>query len=159
MTGMASRSSRRSRAGNVSGHQASLPGRPPASRKRANAHGPRQCTRKSETSAPSSMARPSAAITIVRFRREDSRDAKCPPRPVESSASGIENRSGISLARTLRAPITPSASSAKVSQREGRHSRRQGADGVDKLREFGIGGRFVSHEPVPELIVLDFQQA
>lgn len=67
--------------------------------------------------------------------------------------------SGISLARTLSAPIKPSASSAKVSQREGRHSRRQGADGVDELREFGIGGRFVSHEPVPELIVLDFQQA
>ena len=104
------------------------------------------------------MARPSAAITSVRFRRDASNQAESAPRPVESSASGIENMGGISLARTLSAPSTPSASSAKVSQREGRHSRRQGADGVDKLREFGIGGRFVSHEPVPELIVLDFQQ-
>jgi len=45
-----------------------------------------------------------------------------------------------------------------ASWRDGRHSRRQGADGFDELGEFGIGGYLVSHEPVPELIVLDFQQ-
>ena len=109
--------------------------------------------------SPSSMVRPSVAITSARIGLCASRRASRTPSPAASTASGMAMIAGISLDITLNAANMPRASSASTSQREGRQSRRQGADGFDELGEFGIGGRFVSHEPEPELIVLDFQQA
>lgn len=89
------------------------------------------------------------------------------PSPAASKASGIDQAKGISLARTDSPAIKPITTSTRDSRREGRHSILppndssggwQGADAIDKSGEFGIGRRVITHEPVPELIVLDFQQ-
>jgi hypothetical protein len=42
--------------------------------------------------------------------------------------------------------------------REGRHSRRQGADTFDQGLDFDIVGGFMAHEPMPEPIVFGFQE-
>ena len=107
---------------------------------------------------PSSAARPSGAIVRRCDGRRASRRPRRTPCPAAVSASGTANVTGIPLDSTLRAASTPMAHSAKASHREGRHSSRQAADAFDELGEFGIGGGVVSHEPVPELIVLGFQQ-
>ena len=64
---------------------------------------------------------------------------------------------GSSEASTAQAPSTPRPASALASQREGRHSNRQGADAFDERLEIDIGCGFVSEEPAPEPIVLAVQ--
>ena len=75
---------------------------------------------------------------------------------------------GSSHVSSATAADIPSSTWAPTIHREGRQPmrtgatsgiRRDGADPVDEPGEFGIGGHLVTHEPVPELIVLDFQQA
>ena len=62
------------------------------------------------------------------------------------------------LASTAHADSNASRSCAPITQREGRHSRRQGADALDQRVECGIGGDFMAEEPAPEPIVLAIQQ-
>lgn len=87
--------------------------------------------------------------------------------PTASKASGIDQARGISLATADSPASKPITTSARESRREGRHSILppndssggwQGTDAIDKAGEFGIGRHVITHEPVPELIVLDFQQ-
>ena len=66
---------------------------------------------------------------------------------------------GISLASTEQGDSTANASNAPITQRDGRHSRRQGADVLDERIECGIGRGFMAEEPAPEPIVLAVQQA
>lgn len=65
---------------------------------------------------------------------------------------------GIALASTDSPASSPSNANAAACQAEGTLSMRQGADAFDQLREFGIGRGFITKEPAPELIVLDFQK-
>lgn len=76
-----------------------------------------------------------------------------------SRASGTANLPGISEASTLAGAINDNNAMAAHARREGRHSSRQAADALDERCEIGICGLHVAHEPVPELIVLAFQQA
>ena len=73
-------------------------------------------------------------------------------------ASGHAASRGISLPSTAQGASTASNRCAPINQREGRHSRRQGADVLDQFVECGIGGGFMAEEPAPEPIVLAIQQ-
>ena len=73
-------------------------------------------------------------------------------------AVGHANARGISLANTEQADSSPNTISAPMTQRDGRHSRRQGADVLGERIECGIGRGFMAEEPAPEPIVLAVQQ-
>ena len=75
------------------------------------------------------------------------------------TANGQATGRGMPEANTPNAASRPSASSAPITQREGRHSRRQLTDALDKRCECVIGTLLVAHEPAPELIVLAIEQA
>lgn len=75
-----------------------------------------------------------------------------------STARGTDTGTGNSDAITANAASHPSACNIAASQREGRHSRRQGADAFDQCLDFVIVGFFVAHQPVPEPIVFGFQK-
>jgi len=75
-----------------------------------------------------------------------------------ATAKGQAIARGISLANTAQADSRPKASSMPVTQRDARHSRRQGADVLDERIDCGIGRGFMAEEPAPEPIVLAVQQ-
>ena len=101
----------------------------------------------------------STGHSSCRGDRRCSRRARQPPYPAVTIASGHAIARGISLANTEQADSSPSAISAPITQRDGRHSRRQGADVLDERIECGIGRGFMAKEPAPEPIVLAVQQA
>jgi len=74
------------------------------------------------------------------------------------AASGQAAHRGIAETSTENAANKPSASNAPITQREGRHSRRQLTDALDKRCECVIGTLLVAHEPAPELIVFAIEQ-
>ena len=90
--------------------------------------------------------------------RQCSRRASQPPYPAAATAMGHAIAGGISLASTEHVDSTAKASSMPITQREGRHSRRQGADVLDERIECGIGRGLMAEEPAPEPIVLAAQQ-
>ena len=100
-----------------------------------------------------------AGHSSCRGGRQCSRRASHPPYPAATTASGHAIARGISLASNEQAASSPSAISAPITQRDGRHSRRQGADVLDERIECGIGRGFMAEEPAPEPIVLAVQQA
>lgn len=120
--------------------------------------GPRHCTSHSWIGRPSSVACPDAVMTSQHGGRLHSRRATLAASPATSTAAGIDPPAGIPQVSSATVASTPSIASAMTSQRDGRHSRRQGADTCDEVGEVGIGRAVIPHEPVPELIVLDFQQ-
>lgn len=73
-------------------------------------------------------------------------------------AKGTAIINGNSEATTAMAASKPSTRSIVTRTREGRQSRRQGADTFDQGLDFGIVGAFVAHEPIPEPIVFGFQK-
>lgn len=156
--GAASRSSRRCSTGSVSGHQTRHAGRQD-SRQRTNSNGPRQSTRRPGIGSPSMRHDAvSDGATSCREGREPSRLIRSPPHSAAKTATGIATDRGRSDAMSDRTAPVLSRSSAVISQREGRHSSRHGADVLDQACEFGIGRRVVPHEPVPQPIVFSFQQ-
>lgn len=80
------------------------------------------------------------------------------PYPAAMIASGHANARGNSLESTAQADSNAISSCAPITQREGRHSSRQGADVLDQCDECGIGRGFIAEEPAPEPIVLAVQQ-
>src|SRR5690606_40524188 len=90
--------------------------------------------------------------------RSNYRQARRPPQPRASTASGQAARRGISEASTASGASTASEQSAPVTQREGRHSRRKAADALHQCVDVGIGGPLGAEEPAPQLVVLGVQQ-
>ena len=76
----------------------------------------------------------------------------------EPSPIGTAAVLGISLIQTENVAAIPSSGKPTPSQRDGRHSRRQGAQALDECIEFGIGRCFMAKEPAPEPIVFAIQQ-
>lgn len=156
---MASRSSRRAAGSSVSGQPCRHWRRPSPSRHRRKARWPRHWSCRLCTGSPSTVAGASlAGITILEPGRPSSRFASQPPCRTARSATGTDAGQGSSDAMTAIAASTPNTSNAAARRREGRHSRRQGADAFDQDLEFVIVGDFVAHEPVPQPIVLGFQK-
>lgn len=157
--GAASLSSRRRGAGSVSGQNASRWLRPSAVRHCRQASGPRQRTVNADTGTPSTLdAASPGAITTSQAARRDSLHASRKPWADAASASGQAAGRGISDAITDNAAASASSSRQATSSREGRHSRRQGADALDEHIECGIGHGLLSKEPSPQPIVLAIQQ-
>ena len=79
--------------------------------------------------------------------------------PSRAAAASIQAAAGGNPdTRTDNAPTGPINAKPATSQREGRHSSRQGADAFHKRLEIDIVRGFVSEEPAPEPIVLAVQQ-
>lgn len=88
-----------------------------------------------------------------------SRCASHSPHAQAMPANGHAAGRGIPLASTAQGASPASSRCAPITQREGRHSRRQAADVLDQGVECVIGGGFMAEEPAPEPIVLAIQQA
>src|SRR5688572_29508772 len=115
--------------------------------------------RRSNIGDPSMVAAASfGGMTISDAARRLSRPASHPPWKIAAQASGTATGQGNSEAITAMAASPPSARSTATRTRDGRHSRRQGADAFDQGLDFDIVGTLVAHEPVPQPIVLGFQK-
>ena len=73
-------------------------------------------------------------------------------------ASGHAQVRGISDAIAENAASDANDNMAAISQRDGRHSRRQPTDAFDQRGDLRIFWSVVAHEPAPELIVLAIEQ-
>lgn len=108
---------------------------------------------------PSTVAAASLqGITRLQAGRRSSRLPNQAPHPTDSIATGSQTDKGSSEAAADTAPRIPSRINTSAWTREGLHSRRQGADALDQGLDFAIVGSLVAHEPVPEPIVLGFQE-
>lgn len=88
------------------------------------------------------------------------RNSWCNARPPASSAyadSNAASHSGAPLRHTAHTASATNTLNAQISQREGRHSSRQGANIGDECGVVSIGASLVSHEPAPQLIVFAIQ--
>ena len=88
---------------------------------------------------------------------------RCPcaskaPAAADASATSHATPAGASDDSEETAPSKPSIASDAASNRDGRHSMRQGAELFDQRLEFGIVGALVSQDPAPEPIVFAVQQ-
>lgn len=97
-------------------------------------------------------------MTISAILRRLSRRASRSPYSTALQAKGTAIIKGNSEATTAMAASKPSTRSIVTKTREGRQSRRQGADTFDQGLDFDIVGNFMAHEPMPEPIVFAFQE-
>lgn len=129
------------------------------SRQRKNANGPRHTTADSHVGAPSTVGcRPAPGQNQALAGLRASRRARQAAYIAPAAAIGQAQPRGISEASTENAADAPNSRIAPIAQREGRHSSRQLTDPVDERGDFGIFGKLMAHEPVPELIVLAIEQ-
>ncbi len=155
----ASRSSRRWPAAMVSGQNETRCSGPPGTRQERKASGPRQSTRSSSMATPLHCARPwPVGISNVRGGRWRWRLASNAAQPIAASAKDQATPRGRSEASSENGASNASDHAMAPTQRDGRHSMRQGADATDKRRDFDIGGSLVAKEPAPDPIVLAVQQ-
>ena len=156
---MASLSSRRSPGGRLSGQPCRCRRLPCPSRQCRKASGPRHWICRSSIGNPSMVGAASfGGMTSSTTSCRLSRRASHSPYNTVMQANGPAIFKGNSEAITAMAASRPSTRSIATKTRDGRQSRRQGADTFDHDLDFDIVSAFVAHEPMPEPIVFGFQK-
>ena len=157
--GVASRSSRRPIPVSVSGQKDRPCRRPASSSQLTNARAPRQRRRQCPKGCPSISSGPSTDITSIRCGVTRYRRACRKADNIAMTAIGQASQRGSADASKEMGDRTASKTSHAMISRDGRHSRWQIADALDKRCNIDIGDGLVAHEPSPQLVVFRIQQA